>query len=61
MPLELDGLVYKNLTHRLNNLAKNVELDGHCNAARLMRNAADTLDHLEKLGLIKLDKSKDFD
>ena len=43
---DLEGKMYKDLPRRLRTQAKNVELDGWSSAARLMRNAADTIEYL---------------
>lgn len=43
---DLKGKMYDDLPRRLRTQAKNVELDGWCSAARLMRNAADTIEYL---------------
>ena len=55
----LKGLAYNNLTRRLVQQADNVEKDGHLNAARLMRNAADVLNDLHEKGIIELEKNDD--
>lgn len=55
VPVNLKGYSYKNLSKRLRVQAKNVGGDGWSNAERLMKNAADTLDHLVELGVIELE------
>jgi len=44
--IDLKGKMYDDLPRRLRTQAKNVESDGWLSAARLMRNAADTIDFL---------------
>ena len=58
-PINLKGYSYKNLPSRLRVQAKNVGEDGWSSAARLMINAADTLDHLVELGVIELENDND--
>jgi hypothetical protein len=53
--VNLKGYSYKNLSSRLRVQANNVGEDGWSSAARLMINAADTLDHLVELGVIELE------
>lgn len=55
VPVNLNGLAYKNLPERLDRAANNIENDGWLSAARLMRNAADVLQDLHDRGLIKLE------
>jgi len=44
--IDLKGKMYDDLPRRLRTQAKNVESDGWLSAARLMINAADTIDFL---------------
>lgn len=58
LPVDLQGLMYKDLPNRLRSRGKQVGEGGYSNAERLMNNAADILEDLIKSGHIILDKKK---